>query len=747
MKIFVGRIALPVRSIVLGALRETARLPVLLLATVVVCSGFVDAGSEARSALEASTRRPIGAVPTQVRAEQPDPEAADDRGRILQLNICGAAKQCESAGSDGSDSVVPKVISQIDRLKPDVVSLNEACVRQYRKILEGLEWEMNGEFGVAQVKAKRCEDGGGGGYGNAVLTRGQIRSSEEFLLPRHPKDDNELWEPRVLVCAETSVRSAPVQACSTHLGVDRRERTEQAAAVAEYAEHYWRSGYPVILGGDFNAEPTEPELDSFYSHHGGTGVFNEVDQTDFQWFRGECPQGSTTCRSGEPTFQCCAGWGVKKLDYIFVSPEFVNLEAEARYVSLTDHRALFGQVDLAVGGPGPTRIAYEGPTTAAYHDEFIASARLWVGPSPGAPPSEPLPGAPVSFTLGSGGGGPQTCTATTDQAGRARCALMPTQRPGRATLTVRYAGNGHAPASVTVPFTITRQRTAVDYRSPARVANGRAARLTGVLTEDNKEGPPIGDRTLQLALGSGQNRQSCTGRTDASGTAHCTIASVDQPLNQDATVPVGVGFAGDAYYLPSRTSETVLLEHYTGRAYGLAGSVDLPVVPVKVSPQPDTGAIRTARASSTTTPCTAELTTTLVTAKTLCPKVRTRLAPGGSTATSTVADTTIDIAGLPTIEVQGVTARSTSTCASGGSASGSSDLTLSIAGRPVHVPTAPNSEISLPGGLAQLVVNEQRPVPGADHGLTVNAVHLRAGGGLTDIVIASATSDVHNCAY
>jgi len=97
------------------------------------------------------------------------------------------------------------------------------------------------------------------------------------------------------------------------------------------------------------------------------------------------------------------------------------------------------------------------------------------------------------------------------------------------------------------------------------------------------------------------------------------------------------------------------------------------------------------------------------------------------------------------IDARGATARSTSTCGSGGSATGSTDVELYIGGRRVPITAEVNAEIDLPG-LARLVVNEQKPVAKADHGLTVNALHLTAGGGETDIVIASATSDVHNCA-
>lgn len=64
---------------------------------------------------------------------------------------------------------------------------------------------------------------------------------------------------------------------------------------------------------------------------------------------------------------------------------------------------------------------------------------------------------------------------------------------------------------------------------------------------------------------------------------------------------------------------------------------------------------------------------------------------------------------------------------------------------PCTVSGEPNAVVELPGA-ARLVVNEQKPVADADHGVTVNAVHLTAADGHTDIVVASATSDVHNCA-
>ena len=72
------------------------------------------------------------------------------------------------------------------------------------------------------------------------------------------------------------------------------------------------------------------------------------------------------------------------------------------------------------------------------------------------------------------------------------------------------------------------------------------------------------------------------------------------------------------------------------------------------------------------------------------------------------------------------------------------DGDLTIGGVAVNVNVGPNTTVDV-AGLAKLVINEQLPVPGADKGLTVNALHLTGLGGAVDVVVASATSDAHNC--
>ncbi|THV34683.1 choice-of-anchor P family protein [Glycomyces buryatensis] len=386
--------------------------------------------------------------------------------------------------------------------------------------------------------------------------------------------------------------------------------------------------------------------------------------------------------------------------------------------------------------PGSTT-SYTGPTEADFHDEFTASARLTDGDGP-------VSGERVDFELGSGGGS-QSCGATTDAEGVAACALTPTQRPGQTTLTASFGGSSDLASSQdTVSFTVSKQETALRYTGPERVANGTPTELSGILTEETHDGPPVADRSVTLALGEGDDRQSCDAVTNGDGEAACEIESVDQPLNEEATVPVNLSFDGDDYYESSSVDDTVLLEYYTGRAFGLSAEVDLLDLGAGLEPTPDTGPIRTADATENDPGCVADVSTLVISAESVCPQVTTSLAPGTSTSTTSVQNAEIGLPGLPVIEIEGATARSTSTCDAGGSADGATDLTLRVGGDAVEITGEANATVDL-GGAAKLVVNEQEPVSGADHGLTVNAVHLTAADGAVDIVIASATSDVHNC--
>lgn len=173
----------------------------------------------------------------------------------------------------------------------------------------------------------------------------------------------------------------------------------------------------------------------------------------------------------------------------------------------------------------------------------------------------------------------------------------------------------------------------------------------------------------------------------------------------------------------------------TGRAFGLSAKTSV----LTLAPTPDTGSISTTSAGSTSTPCVATISGA-VSARTLCVNVTTAQNPGSSTAKATVANATVGLPLLPVIQTTDVQATSTTTCA--GSAGASTIAYLKV-GSTVVVPTsttpAPNTTVNV--GLVKLILNEQVPVPG---GLTVNAVRIIVPG-IADVIIASATSDIHNC--
>lgn len=342
----------------------------------------------------------------------------------------------------------------------------------------------------------------------------------------------------------------------------------------------------------------------------------------------------------------------------------------------------------------------------------------------------PVAGQAVTFTLN----GAEACTGTTDANGNASCSLTPQEAAGSYTLTASFAGSAvDTAASASAPFTVTHEETTLTYTGPTKAANGAPLTLSGVLREDGVT--PISGRAVTFTLGSDGSAQSCSGTTNASGSASCTIGSVNQPA-ATTSVPVLAAFAGDAYYVPSSTTATLKFLYMTGHAFGLESSGLVGIAPI-----PDTGAVQTASAGTFGPPCVVNISG-LISADTLCAKVVTSVNPGSSTTTSSVQDTTIGVLGLPVIKVGLVQAASSTNCS--GSAGDVSIASISVGGIPVNVAVhpGPNTTVTVLG--VTLTFNEQTPVPGADQGLTVNAVHIDALG-LLNVVIASSTSDIHNC--
>jgi hypothetical protein len=130
------------------------------------------------------------------------------------------------------------------------------------------------------------------------------------------------------------------------------------------------------------------------------------------------------------------------------------------------------------------------------------------------------------------------------------------QAAGSYSVGATFSGvfGAEAGTSVTTPFSITLEETALSYTGDTVIASGGIAHLSGVLREDNVT--PIAGRTVTFTLGTGSTAQSCNGTTDASGKASCTISPVNQALGPEA---VSDSFAGDGFYRSTSTHAGTIL--------------------------------------------------------------------------------------------------------------------------------------------------------------------------------------------
>lgn len=197
-----------------------------------------------------------------------------------------------------------------------------------------------------------------------------------------------------------------------------------------------------------------------------------------------------------------------------------------------------------------TVATYTGPTVGEYHDPITLTGHLADGVS-----TANLAGKTLTLGFGT-----DACTGSTDAGGNASCTLTPQQVPGPYTATASFAGDSQydGDTSPGVAFTLNKEQTQLSYTGPAFAGNGDPVTLSGLLTEDDPT--PVAGRTVDFTLGSGGGAQTCSGVTNASGVASCTIASVNQ-ANGPGTV--SLAFAGDAYYHPSTATGSITIFTWT----------------------------------------------------------------------------------------------------------------------------------------------------------------------------------------
>ncbi|WP_328298668.1 FG-GAP-like repeat-containing protein [Streptomyces sp. NBC_00435] len=234
---------------------------------LVLVAGLVVTVLTALSALLAPAPPTARAAPVQAAVE-----AATVR--TLTYNVCGAAPcQSQKPLTEWADGLVRAIGSGAGRA--DVVALQEMCRGQYdelRRVLPGYAgvWTSTQK---ATGCAKWAGEGGDTSFGQALLIRGDQSSVTGMSAVVTPADPVRMTAARSVVCARAPVGGRTVLACGTHLVQD--PVTQSGTPVLMRSIEDWADGLPVVLAGDFNAEPGSDLLKPVFD--GAPGILSLAD--------------------------------------------------------------------------------------------------------------------------------------------------------------------------------------------------------------------------------------------------------------------------------------------------------------------------------------------------------------------------------------------------------------------------------------------------------------------------------------
>lgn len=207
---------------------------------------------------------------------------------------------------------LPKLAEVIAAVKPDVVGLQEVHCRtragpvHQAEVLASLTG-MNVAFG------RSCAMDGGD-YGNAVLTRGTVKSSHVHPLPGS-------GEPRSVLQTDIAVNGNELTFFVTHLAAwGRLLRNARMRQVAELGDITARGSLPHVLVGDFNVPPGADEIRTLLSH-GHLHVIGDAREATFPMTR-------------------------QRLDYIFADPRWETLGTDVVRRGPSDHWGIVAELKL-----------------------------------------------------------------------------------------------------------------------------------------------------------------------------------------------------------------------------------------------------------------------------------------------------------------------------------------------------------------------------------------------------------------
>ncbi|PWW66530.1 endonuclease/exonuclease/phosphatase family protein [Actinokineospora spheciospongiae] len=218
----------------------------------------------------------------------------------LSFNLCG--NKCNGGRLAVADSTADAILDRPTR--PRTATLQEVCAGQAQRLRTRL-----GAAGYKVIHvptAHRCDDGSD--YGIALVHRGEAAWHRVHPLP-NPGGH----EPRKAVCA--MLRTPATLACSTHIDFHADgTRGAQIREIATLIADFTAAGHATYIGGDFNAEPTDDQLDPLYLPAYGGGA------------TGRLTEATGCCTRGGPA----TADGGRKIDYTFAlagkfNPDWIDV--------------------------------------------------------------------------------------------------------------------------------------------------------------------------------------------------------------------------------------------------------------------------------------------------------------------------------------------------------------------------------------------------------------------------------------
>ncbi|MFF7530279.1 endonuclease/exonuclease/phosphatase family protein [Streptomyces bobili] len=228
--------------------------------------------------------------------------------RVMTWNLCNP---CETSDVDRA--------AEIARYAPQVIGLQEACVRDVESVRDHLE-NLHGlvyhvEYGSVLQNWGRC--GGApwspGAYGQALLSAAPMTDRVKVEYPDGGSED------RGYMAVTTMVGGRSVRVFNTHLAERRQEavRAKQTAVLAAAVARHDRA----IVIGDFNATPDAPELAPMWE------LAADAD-----------PQ----CHPAPGSCETTTDWQ-SKFDYVFLR-DVARLDHRVRHSPYSDHDLLLADV-------------------------------------------------------------------------------------------------------------------------------------------------------------------------------------------------------------------------------------------------------------------------------------------------------------------------------------------------------------------------------------------------------------------